>query len=244
VAVLSESAARLLWPGQNPIGKRLIRPFENLGVYWRVVGIVGDVRSGGLDRAPTPLVYRSYEQQGGASFSLVVRTAITPDALATVVREALSRVDADIPVPEIRTIPAAIAESVQQRRFQALLLGAFAFVAVLLAATGIYGVLAYSVLQRRKEIGVRIALGADQHHVRGLILKSGMAPVFAGLGAGLLASTFLARIIASLLFEVSTLDPLTFIGAPLILVITAVIPCWLNARRAARIEPVVALRID
>jgi putative ABC transport system permease protein len=244
VAVISESVARILWPTENPLGKRLIRPFENPGVYWRVVGIVGDVRSGGLDRDPTPLIYRSYEQRGGGVFSLVVRTSIAPDALAKAVREAVGRVDADIPVPEIRTMPATIARSVQQRRFQASLLGAFALVAVLLAAIGIYGVVAYSVLQRRKEIGVRLALGASQPDLRRLILKNGMVPVFAGLGAGLLAASLLARLIASLLFEVGTLDPLTFIGAPLILVLAAAIPCWLNARQASQIDPMDALRFD
>ena len=221
-----------------------MRPFENQGVYWRVVGIVGDVRSGGLDRVPPLTVYRPYGQQGGAVFSLAVRTAIAPDVLAKTVRETVRGVDPDVPVPEVRSMAATISRSVQQRRFQASLLTAFALTAVLLAAVGIYGVVAYSVLQRRKEIGVRLALGAAQADLRRLIFKNGMAPVFLGLSAGLPAAAFLARLIASMLFEVGALDPLTFIGAPLVLVLAAAIPCWLNARQAARIDPMVALRLD
>jgi len=147
-------------------------------------------------------------------------------------------------VPEMRTMPAVIAKSVEVRRFQAWLLSAFALVAVLLAAIGIYGVVAYSVAQRRKEIGVRIALGARQRDVGNLVFRNGMAPVLAGLAAGLLAAAFLSRLIASLLFQVSALNPLTYLVAPLILVIAAALPCWLTSRQAARIDPVVALRLE
>ena len=245
VAVLSESAARSLWPGENPLGKRVSRPVtEPPGVYWRVVGIVGDVRSGGLDRAPTPAVYRPYGQKGGTLFSLVIRAAVPPESLAKTVRQALGRVDPDVPVPEIRPMAQVIAESVQQREFHALLLSSFALLAVLLAAVGIYGVVAFSVMQRRKEIALRLALGARAEDLHRMIIRSGMAPVCAGLGAGLLAAAFLARLIASLLFEVRPLDPLIFIGALLILVFAAAIPCWLSARQASRIDPILALRLE
>jgi predicted permease len=243
VAVLSESAARILWPGEDPLGRKVVMPL-NPGRYWRVIGIVSDLLSGGLDRAPTPAFYRFYEQQGATRFSIVVRTALAPDALAKSVREAVSRVDPEIPVPEMRSMPGLIAKSVQPRRFQAVLVSGFALVAVLLAAIGIYGVVAYSVAQRRKEIGVRIALGAKQLDVRNLVFRNGMAPVLIGLCAGLLAAAFLARLIASLLFQVSTLDAVTFISAPLILVLAGALPCWLTARQAAHIDPVVALRLE
>ena len=150
----------------------------------------------------------------------------------------------DIPVPEIRAMPAMIAKSLQQRRFQASLLGAFALVAVLLAAMGIYGVVAYSIMQRRMEIGVRIALGAKQRDIGNLVFRSGMAPVFIGLATGLVAAVFLARVIASLLFQMSALNPITFILAPLILLLCGALPCWLTVRQAARIDPVVALRLE
>ena len=228
----------------HALGKRLIRPFENLGVHWRVVGIVGDVRSGGLDRAPAITIYRPYGQRGGTVFSLVVRTVIAPEALSQAVRESVARVDAGIPAPEIRTMPHIIARSLQQRQFQASVLAAFALVAVLLAAIGIYGVVAYSVFQRRKEIGVRIALGAESWDIRRIVLKDGMTPVLCGLIVGLMASALFARLIASLLFEVNTYDAAIFTVAPLILLLTAAIPCWLHARRAALTDPTVVLRLD
>ena len=209
-----------------------------------MIGIVGDLLSAGLDRAPMPAFYRLYEQAGTRSFSILVRTALAPEAVAKSVRDAVSRIDSEIPVPEMRTMPGIIAKSVQPRRFQAALLSGFAAVAVLLAAIGIYGVVAYSVAQRRKDIGVRIALGAKQRDVGNLVFRNGMAPVFLGLGIGMFAAAVLARFIASLLFEVSTLDPTTFIGAPVVLVIAAALPCWLTARQAARIDPVVALRLE
>jgi ABC-type antimicrobial peptide transport system permease subunit len=235
----------MLWPDQNPLGKRLSKPVgEDPAVYWRVVGIVGDVRSGGLDRAPAPTVYRPYSQKGGLAFSLVIRAAASPRELTKTVRERIGRVDPDVPLPEIRTMPEIIENSVRPRRFQASLLSAFAMLAVVLAAIGIYGVVAHTVTQRRKEIGVRLALGAGQREIRNLILKNGMAPVFAGLAAGLLLAAILTRVIASLLFEVRPLDPLAFLSASLILAIAAALPCWLNARDAARIDPMVALRFE
>jgi predicted permease len=244
VAMLSESAARTLWPNENPIGKRLNRPYENPEAYYRVIGIVGDVRSGGLDRPPTPAIYRSYEQKGGAVFTVAVRTSITPNALAKAVREAVGKVDASIPVPDIGSMPAIISASVQQKRLQTLLLIAFAFVALLLAVIGIYGVVAYSLLLRHKEIGVRLALGATQEHIRRLIFANGMTPVFVGLGAGLLSAVFLAKLIASFLYGVSADNPLVFIAASIILLFSAAIPCSLNAWRAVQIQPMDALRLD
>ena len=247
VAVISESAAQILWPGEDPIGKRVLR-FTSLQLL-RVIGVVGDVRSTGLDRAPKPAIYRLFNQTGGAryggtAFSIVLRSALPPDALAKPVRDAIWRVDPDTPVPEIRSMPSIIVKSVHPRRFQVALLSAFGSVAVLLAVIGIYGVVAYSVAQRRKEIGLRIALGAKQVDIGTLVFRNGMAPVFIGLGTGLLAATFFTRLLASLLFEVSTLDPLTFVATPLVLVLAAAVPCWLTARHAAQIDPVVALRLE
>jgi predicted permease len=245
VAVVSESVAQALWPGENPIGKRFSKPVtEDPAAYWRVIGVVGDVRSRGLDQNPIPTIYRPYSQKGAAVFSFAIRTAIAPDALADTVRQAARKADPDIPAPTITTMPEVIAQSVRQRRFQALLLASFGVVAVLLAAIGIYGVVGYSVQQRRKEMGVRLALGAGPRQLRSLIFRNGMSPVFAGLGLGLLAAASLGRLIASLLFEVKPLDPVTFLCAPVVLVTAALVPCWLNARRAMRIDPVIALRYD
>src|SRR5262249_52737307 len=151
--------------------------------FSRVVGIVGDIRSSGLDRTPVAAVYRPYEQRGGrlTAFGLVVQTNAAPEALIGAMREGVMHVDPGVPVAEIRPTDALIARSVQPRRFQAALLSAFALIAVLLAAIGIYGVVAYSILQRRKEIGVRIALGADRQHISRLVFQNGMTPVAVGL---------------------------------------------------------------
>ena len=246
VAVVSESAARSIWPGQDPIGKRLNKFVEAKGDYSRVIGVVGDVLSGGLDRAATPTVYRPYTQRGGRpyAFSIVIQAAIGSQALAAPFRAALSRFDPDVPVTELRPMPAVIGRSVQTRLFQASLLSAFAFVAVLLAAVGIYGVVSYSVLQRRKEIGVRVALGADQQDISRLVFQNGMTPVLVGLVAGLLAAVLFSKMMASLLFQTHSWDPAAFIAAPSILVLAAALPCWLTSRQAAHIDPMDALRLE
>jgi putative ABC transport system permease protein len=247
VALVSESAARRIWPGQDPIGRRVNKPgSEAKDDFSRVVGVVGDVRSSGLDRAPVAAIYRPYEQRGGrpTAFGIVVQTDAAPQALIGAMRGVVRRVDPGVPVPEIRPMDALIARSVQPRLFQAALLSAFALIAVLLAAVGIYGVVAYSISQRRKEIGVRIALGADRQDISRLVFQNGMTPVAVGLSIGLLAACLFARLMASLLFQVHALDPLSFTVAPLVLVLAAAAPCWLTARHAARIDPVDALRLE
>jgi putative ABC transport system permease protein len=246
VAVVSESAARRIWPGQNPIGKRVRKSNESVDDYSRVVGVVGDVLSNALDRVSTPAVYRPYTQRGGrpSAFQLIIQSAVSPALLATAFREAVSRIDTDVPVLPLIPMTDIIMGSVQIRRFQASLLTAFALVAVLLAAIGIYGIVAYSILGRRKEIGVRVALGASPQDVSQLVFRNGLAPVVTGLAAGLIAAPLLARFIASLLFRVRIIDLITFLATPLVLILAAAIPCWLVARRASRIDPMDALRLD
>jgi ABC-type antimicrobial peptide transport system permease subunit len=246
VAVVSESAARSIWAGQDPIGRRVKNPWDGDGDFSRVVGIVGDIRSSGLDRAPVAAIYRPYEQRGGrpTAFGIVVQTDASPQAMIGPMREVVRHADPGVPVPEIRPMDALIARSVQPRLFQATLISGFALAAVLLAAIGIYGVVAYSALQRRKEIGVRIALGADEQDIYRLVFQNGMTPVAIGLAIGLLAACFFARLLTSLLFQVRTLDALSFTVAPLVLILAAAAPCWLTARQAARIDPVDALRLE
>jgi putative ABC transport system permease protein len=246
VAVVSESAARNIWPGEDPIGKRLNRSIGAPGDYSRVIGVVGDVLGGALDRPPTPTVYRPYTQRGGwgpSAVNLVVQAALAPGALATPIRAAVARVDPDVPI-QVRPMAAIAAESVQARAFQMLVLSAFALVALLLAAIGIHGVVAYAVLLRRKEIGVRIALGADRQHISRMVFQNGLTPVIVGLPIGLLAAGLFVRLMSSLLFQVRALDPVTFIVAPLVLVLAAAAPCWLTARQAARIDPMDCLRLE
>jgi putative ABC transport system permease protein len=246
VAVVSESAARNIWPGQDPIGQRLNKSNEPRSDYSRVIGVVGDVLSHALDQAPTPTVYRPYTQRGGRPFvfSIVVQAAIGSQDLAAPFRAAVSRFDPGVPVPDLRPMPGEIGRSVQTRLFQASLLSAFAFIAVLLATVGIYGVVSYSILQRRKEIGVRVALGADGQDIRRLVFQNGMIPVVVGLIVGLLAAVLFSRLMTSLLFQTHPLDPAVFITAPSILILAAVLPCWLTARQAERIDPMDALRLE
>jgi putative ABC transport system permease protein len=246
VAVVSESAARRMWPGQYPIGKRLRRSIDPAGDYSRVVGVVGDVLSSALDRVSTPAVYRPYTQRGGrpSTVYIVIQTSVPPTALSTPFRKAISHLDADVPALELRPMPAIIAGSLQMRQFQTALLTAFALIAVLLSAIGLYGVVAYSILQRRKEIGVRVALGANPKKVSQLVFRNGLAPVISGLAAGLVAASLFSRLLASLLFRVSAFDPLTFLVTPLVLILAASVPCWLIARKTSRIDPMEALRMD
>jgi putative ABC transport system permease protein len=157
---------------------------------------------------------------------------------------AVAQVDPEIPVREIRTISESVGKSTQQRRFQTALFTAFALIAVLLAAMGVYGVVAYSLLQRRREIGLRIALGADRRDVTQLVFRSGMSPVLVGLVLGVGMATVLGQAMASLLFNVSTRDPITFLLSPLVLVLAGAVPCGLIARRALRIDPGVCLRVE
>jgi putative ABC transport system permease protein len=246
VAVVSESAARRMWPGQDPIGKRVRKSNEAADAYSRVVGVVGDVLANALDQVSTPAVYRPYTQRGGrpAAITLVIQATVPPASLATPLRQAISRLDPDGTVEALRPMQDVIAGSVQTRLFQTSLLSAFALVAVLLAAIGIYGVVAYTILQRRKEIGVRVALGANAKDVSQLVFRNGLAPVVIGLASGLVAALLFCRLLASLLFRVRVLDPVTFLAAPLVLILAAAVPCWLIARKASRIDPIDALRLE
>jgi len=246
VAVVSESAARRMWPGQDPIGKRVRKSIEAADDYSRVVGVVGDVLSSALDRVSTPAVYRPYTQRGGrpSAAYVVIEASVPPAALATPFRKAITRLDPDVPVLELLPMPAVIAGSVQMRRFQTWLLTAFALVAVLLAAIGIYGIVAYSIVQRRKEIGIRVALGANPKKVSQFVFRNGLAPVVCGLVAGLVAALLFSRLLASLLFSGECIRPVTFLVTPLLLVLAASVPCWLIARKASRIHPIDALRTE
>jgi putative ABC transport system permease protein len=243
VAVISESAARAFWPDQDPLGRRVAHS-STPDAFYRVIGVVRDVRADGLDRSPSRTIYRLFWQRPDTQFSIVMQTRLAPKFLSHAVREAVRSVDSGIPVSGIHALSMNIEKSVEQRRFQALLLSLFAGIAVLLAALGIYGVVAYSVLQRRLEFGVRIVLGADHSEIRRLVFLHGMAPVLIGLGIGVLIAMSLARLINSLLFEVNALDPGSFLAASLFLALTAALPCWFSARQAGYTDPVVALRLD
>jgi len=243
VALVSALAAERLWPGQDPVGKRMQMGGDDSPLM-QVVGVVGDVRGISLDKPPTMTVYVPYWQRFQAQALLAVRTPRDPAAIASELRTALRRVDPELPVPAFRTMQEIVAVSVADRRFQMDLVLLFGLVAVLLASLGIYGVISYSVAQRTGELGIRMALGALPSGIRWLVLRQCLGPVAGGLACGLIASGIAGRLLNSLLFGVSAVDPLTMGAVVVTLSGVAAVAGYVPARRATRVDPVTALRED
>ncbi|MBO0724598.1 MAG: ABC transporter permease [Blastocatellia bacterium] len=238
VALLSETLARRLFPNEDPIGKRL----SVGGLNATVVGVVNDIRYTGLDGEIEQAVYLSYRQLPRSGMTLVLRGGAEPSSLAPALRNAVREIDPALPVYDVMTMNERLSNSVSARRFNLLLLGGFAALALLLAGVGVYGVISYVVTQRAHEIGVRMALGAQSADVIRLFIKQGMAVVLLGVGLGLLGAFALTRVMKSLLFDVGANDPLTFAGVALLLSLVALAACYLPARRAARIDSLASLR--
>jgi predicted permease len=247
-AVVSETAARRLWPGQNPIGKRLRHPIDPDKNHWfSVIGVAQDVRDHRLDSEPSVVIYFPYWQAPCCrphteALTLVARSGAEPEVMAASIREQVWKVDRQVAVQEVRPMLRIVSASVAERRFQTAMLSVFALVALLLAAMGIYGVLAYTVAERRAEIGIRMALGARPSDVRSLILREGIRPVAIGLAVGMSGAGVLTRSIGTMLFGVRPLDPLTFAVVPTLLLLIAVLACDVPARGAAEIDPLEILR--
>jgi predicted permease len=247
VVVINEAMARRFWPGQDAVGKRVRWGGWNPPQGWlTIAGVVGDVRFSSLEAESPPTIYMPVFQipriRRDAVF--IARTAAEPSSLAAAMRREIAAVDADLPVYDVRTMSQVIAESVAQRRFTMGLLAIFAFAALGLAALGLYGVLSYAVTQRTREIGLRMALGGRRLDVLGLVVGQGMKMAMIGALAGLLASLALTRLMKGLLYGVSASDPLTFIAVALLLTMVALIACWIPARRATKVDPMVALRCE
>jgi len=242
VVVVNESLARRFFPGEDPLGKRL--------TVWRdekfareIVGVVGDVKSDRLDAETDPQIYVPHAQDAGwGGLSLAVRTTVEPETLTAAVRGVVLSIDKNQPVHDIKTMDDVVAASVANNRLVVLLFGLFALFALLLATVGIYGVMSYMVAQRTHEIGIRMALGAQQADVLRLILKQGLALTLAGVGLGLAGALALSRLLESLLFGVSATDPVTFGGLSLLLTAVALAACYIPTRRAMKVDPMVALR--
>jgi putative ABC transport system permease protein len=244
VVVVSEKTARHFWPGEDPIGKRLKPGSTTSESPWReVIGVVKDVRQNDFVAEPKMEMYMAYPQLSSfAPNALVVRTNVAPLSLATSVRNAVWAVDKDQPVSDIRTMEGIVSESVARQRFSMLLLGIFASLALILAAVGIYGVMSYSIAQRTREIGIRMALGAQRSDVLKLAVGQGLRLVLIGVAIGLGAAFILTRVMASLLFGVSATDPTTFATISLVLISVALLASYIPALRATRVDPMVALR--
>ncbi len=245
VLLVSESLAARFWPNQDPIGKRIKLPF-NPGrddEPWRtVVGVVGDVKQYGLDKPGTSAVYLPHAQHPVSFMTLVVRTSGDPAEMAGTVRQAVQKLDPDQVPTEIATMSDVMASSIQMQRFSMLVLGAFAMLALALAAVGIYGVMSYVVAQRTHELGIRIALGARLGDILGLVLKDGLLLATTGIVLGAAAAFALTRLMKSLLFGVVPTDVPTFVVVCFCLMVVALVASYLPARRATKVDPLVALR--
>jgi putative ABC transport system permease protein len=246
VALINVTFASRFFPNENPVGQHL--RFRPANPWMTIVGIVGDVRGFGLDKQPNSEIYLPYQQQSFLPYNplphmhLVVRTASDPNGIAAAVLGSVRELDKDLPLPKARTMETVLAASIAERRSNMLLLGVFAVIALILAGVGIYGVISYSVAQRTQEIGIRIALGAQSHDVITLVVRNGMRLVLMGIAIGLAGAFALTRWMASLLFEVSATDPLTFAAIALLLALVALLACWIPAWRATQVDPMVALR--
>jgi putative ABC transport system permease protein len=243
VALITRETAARFWQDENPIGKR-IRLGGPEDSPRTIVGVVGDVNHYGLDVAPGLQVYVPHAQWTDSYMRLVVRAAVDPASLAAPAQNAIHAIDPDAPVYQVATMRGLISNSVATRRFTLALLGGFAAVALLMASIGIYGVMSYTVSQRTGEIGVRVALGAQSRDVLKLIVGQGMRAVGAGALVGLSAAAALTRLMGRMLYEVDALDPLTFAVVPSLLILVALLACWAPARRATKVDPLLALRCE
>jgi predicted permease len=240
-AVISELTARTLWPGKNAIGQQ----FTRAGVKedpFTVIGVVGNARTVSLATPDPMMVYMPYWYRSDTNAGLLVRTRQDPAMIADSMRKAIWSVDPDVPVPEVRMLGGVVEDSVANRRFEMQLLLLFAVSALLLAALGVYGVVTYSVVQRQREIGLRLALGAQRKNIYRLVLRDGLTPVLAGAAAGVAVAFACARVVGSLLFQVSPYNSAIAGSAVSVLVALGTIACLLPARRAASVDPMQALK--
>lgn len=244
--LISETAAQRWWPNQDPIGRRVKAPgFDNSPPPWRtVVGVLQDVKQAGLNAPHTMQIYLPHAQYSTQYLTLVVRTGSDPLSVVGEIRQEVSRLDPELPVSNVASMDQVINESVVSQRFSAVLLGSLAGLGLLLATVGVYGVLSYSVSQKTREIGIRMALGAARRDVLALVVGNGLKLLLIGVVAGTAAALLVTRLMSNLLFGISASDPLTFAGVAVFLSAVALLACYIPARRAAKVDPIVALRYE
>jgi putative ABC transport system permease protein len=248
VTIINQAFAGKYLHGVNPLGQKAAIYMKSLSETElqpsEIIGVVGNVHQMGLDTAPEPTVYWPHPELVMSGMTILVRTANDPRLIAPAARAALQQLDPELPLAGVATMDQLLADSLSRSRFTMLLLGIFAGVALVLAAVGIYGLIAYSVTQRTQELGIRIALGAQRRDVLRLVLAQGTRLTFLGVALGLFAALALSRLLAALLFNVSATDPLTFAGVAALLAAVALLACFIPARRATRVDPIVALRYE
>jgi predicted permease len=246
VVIINETLARKLWPGRDAVGQMMEVPTHGW-VAHRVVGVVADVRHSSLEEKPGGEFYLDIHQSvwwGGGAVELVVRTSRSIAAVVPAVRAAMKEFDPTLPTSEVTTLEQIVDRAVAPRRLITNLLGGFSALALTLAAIGLYGVISYSVGQRTREIGIRMAVGAQRHDVLRLVINEGLRTAMLGVAVGLVTALLLGRVLQSMLFGVTALDPVTFVITAITLMLVSLLACWFPARRATRVDPIVALRYE
>ena len=244
VVIISETMAHRFWPGENPIGRRLTPTFHVEQGAREIVGVVGDVKATGLDADASAMMYLPYKQAPLPFISFVVRTASNPESLVQPVSKAIYSVDKEQALTNVQTMDQVLRKSLSGQRFNMTLLLTFAGVALMLAAVGVYGVMNYTVTLRRRELGIRMALGAEKMDVLRLVLGQGLILTLIGVGAGLISAYALTRLMASLLYGVTATDYLTFASVSAVLIVVGLVASYLPARRATKVDPTIALRAE
>lgn len=244
VILINETMAKRFWPGQNPIGKRITFGGGSNVTWLEIVGVVGDIENRGLAGGETRAIYGSCWQRPVRSLALVVRTENDPSSVVSAIRNNVRALDPNLPVYNIRTMDEILSRSVRPQRFGMLLLIVFGVLALSLAAIGVYSVISYSVIQRTHEIGIRMALGARHRDVLAMVIRQGMAMAGAGLAVGAVLAALLTKSLSSMFYGVGPFDPIVYVGAAVVFAVVAFLACGLPARRAARVDPMIALRYE
>jgi predicted permease len=243
VMLLNQTLARQVFPNENPVGQRVVLGMEKPTPF-EVIGVVGDVKTAGLDEEAFEEFYLHSLQYPPDFASFAIKSMVAPTSLSAAVSDAVREVDRDQPLYRVKTMEQLLADSLAERRFPMLILTAFAMTALLLAAVGLYGVVSYTVAQRTHEIGIRLALGAQSADVLRLIIGQGIKLVACGVAIGLAAAFALTRLMQALLFGVRAIDPLTFVSVALLLASVSLLACYIPARRATKVDPMVSLRCE
>ena len=243
VAVINESMAQTLWPNEDPIGKH-VKLSRRAAVWTTIVGIVADARTESLENINVPQIYTSLYQRGAKHLAIFLRGHLDAAAIPDEVRRQVQSVDPTLPVFSAEMLSDTVAASLDQRRFSLEIVGLFALTALILAAIGIYGVISFLVSERTHEIGIRLALGAERKNILQMILRLGLALAITGATIGLAGALVVSHLMGSVLYGIKPTDPITFAGVAVIFITVALLACYLPARRAMKVDPMVALRCE